>query len=38
MRYDWPGNVRELENLLERFVALHPLGTDLRELVDDGDY
>ncbi len=35
MRYDWPGNVRELENLLERFVALHPLGTDLRELVDD---
>ncbi|MCB9496454.1 MAG: sigma-54-dependent Fis family transcriptional regulator [Fibrobacteria bacterium] len=35
MRYDWPGNVRELENLMERFVALHPLGMDLRELVEE---
>lgn len=35
MRYDWPGNVRELENLVERFVALHPLGTTLKELVED---
>ena len=35
MRYDWPGNVRELENLVERFIALHPLGTTLKELVDD---
>lgn len=35
MRYDWPGNVRELENLVERFVALHPLGATLKELVED---
>lgn len=35
MRYDWPGNVRELENLIERFVALHSLGTSLRELLDE---
>jgi Nif-specific regulatory protein len=35
MRYDWPGNVRELENLIERFVALHSLGTSLKELLDE---
>lgn len=35
VRYDWPGNVRELENLIERFVALHPLGIQLRELVEE---
>lgn len=35
MRYDWPGNVRELENLIERFVALHPLGSGVKELMDD---
>ena len=35
VRYDWPGNVRELENLIERFVALHPLGVQLRELVEE---
>lgn len=36
MRYDWPGNVRELENLIERFVALHPMGVQLKDLVDEG--
>jgi DNA-binding NtrC family response regulator len=36
MRYDWPGNVRELENLIERFVALHPMGVQLKELVEEG--
>lgn len=36
MRYDWPGNVRELENLIERFVALHPMGVQLRDLVEEG--
>lgn len=35
VRYDWPGNVRELENLIERYVALHPLGVQLRELVEE---
>ncbi len=36
MRYDWPGNVRELENLIERFVALHPMGVQLKDLVEEG--
>jgi len=36
MRYDWPGNVRELENLIERFVALHPMGIELKDLVEEG--
>ena len=36
MRYDWPGNVRELENLIERFVALHPTGIQLKDLVEEG--
>lgn len=27
MRYSWPGNVRELENIVERIIALHELGT-----------
>jgi transcriptional regulator with PAS, ATPase and Fis domain len=36
MRYDWPGNVREMENLIERFVALHPMGIQLRDLVEEG--
>jgi len=35
VRYDWPGNVRELENLIERYVALRPLGIEIRELVDE---
>jgi transcriptional regulator with PAS, ATPase and Fis domain len=36
MRYDWPGNVRELENMIERYVALHPTGVRLQDLVEDG--
>jgi DNA-binding NtrC family response regulator len=36
MRYDWPGNVRELENLIERYVALHPMGIQLKDLVEEG--
>ncbi len=36
MRYDWPGNVRELENLIERFVALYPMGIQLKDLVEEG--
>jgi transcriptional regulator with PAS, ATPase and Fis domain len=35
MRYDWPGNVRELENLIERFVALHPMGINLKSLIEE---
>lgn len=36
LRYDWPGNVRELENMIERYVALHPMGISLKDLVEEG--
>lgn len=29
-RHTWPGNIRELKNLMQRVVALSPLGQELK--------